>query len=158
VSVERPTKRWEPGDVDRMLAALPVVEAEGFVAATWSEPQVEIVDGVRHTSMPYPVYHPVVQTLWELCSGTGASIDPYAVLPEDPEGTEPGTGVLKVLESRERFAAATLDQIRRYFVLCTRGERFCDGFIAGEFAEGRMLAALRRLRELRDAMAPEEPA
>ena len=46
------------------------------------------------------------------------------------------------------IAGATLRQIGRYFALCRRGERFCDGFIAKEFDEGRIVGALRRLREV----------
>ena len=105
--------------------------------------------------MAYPVYHPVVQTLWNLGYDSSAFIDPYAVLPEDPKGTEPGTGMIRVLPSPESMAAATLDQIRRYLVLCLRAERFCDGFIGEELKEGgRMRAALRRLRELRAILPP----
>ncbi len=52
----------------------------------------------------------------------------------------------------EYFETATLNQVRRYLMLCTRGERFCDGHVAGEFDSGALLAALRRLRVLRNEM------
>ncbi len=149
----RPTPAWTPDDIDRALAILPVVEAEGFVSHTWDGDGRSVVDGRTVTSMAYPVYHPVVRTLWDLGYDSSAFIDPYAVLPEDPEGTEPGTGMLRVLPGPESMAAATLDQIRRYLVLCLRAERFNEGYIGAELKEGgRMRAALHRLRELRAAM------
>lgn len=158
MSYDHPTERWEPANFDQMLAMLPVVEDPDFVGATWSEAKVEVVDGRMDRQMPYPVYNQVVQTLWELCYQSSAYIGPYAGLPEDPEGTEPGTSLVKVLQSEVRIARATLNQLRRYFVLCTWGERFCDGYIAGEFTNRGMLAVLRRLRTLRQAMPSEEGA
>lgn len=53
-----------------------------------------------------------------------------------------------VLRDESSFAQATRDQIFRYFALCMRGEKFGDGYIANEFDEGRILAALCRLRDI----------
>ena len=156
MSYDKPTKGWKGADIDAMLAMLPVVEAEGFVAATWPETEVEIVDGVRHMAMPYPDYHPVVDTLWDLCYRTSAYLDPYAALPEDPTPDGVPFSVLGASFPPEYFRTATLDGIRRYLVLCTRGERFCDGHIASQFESGAILAALRRLRELRGVVPVTE--
>ncbi len=82
---------------------------------------------------------------------------PYALLPEDPKGLEPGTDVLKVLQSVGDMEKASLGQIRRYLVLCIRGERFCDGYIAGQFESGLIQAALRGLKQIRGG-SKKEPA
>jgi hypothetical protein len=99
-----------------------------------------------------PSYHPVIHKFWSLCYKSSAYIDPYGVLPDDPEGLESGIEVVKVLASSSDMEKASLNQIRRYFVLCTRGERFCHGYIEGEFKSDRIQAALLRLKKLRDAM------
>ncbi len=135
-----------------MFAILATREADGFTICTWTEPQTRAVDGRMHTAMPHPQYDPVVEVLWNLLYKTSAWIHPYDPLPEDPERVrEEGIAfsVLGVSHPPEFLARASLNQVRRYLVLCTRGERFGDGHIAGEFESGALLAALRRLRELR---------
>ena len=119
-----------------MLDLIPAIQEPGFVAATWTE---------GHAS---PVYHAVVDQFFKLCSGTTVQCDPYAVLPEDPAGVEAGTRTLGVLRTPQDMSSASLGQIRRYFILCTRGERFCDGFLDEQLTKGVFLAALLRLREL----------
>jgi hypothetical protein len=90
-------------------------------------------------------------------SGNPVMCWPYALLPEDPKGLEPGTDVLKVLQSVGDMEKASLGQIRRYLVLCIRGERFCDGYIAGQFESGLIQAALRGLKQIRGG-SKKEPA
>jgi hypothetical protein len=83
---------------------------------------------------------------------TTAYIDAYAPLPEDPTRDGIPFSVLGTSFRLEYFETATLNQVRRYLDLCTRGERFCDGHVAGELESGTILAALRRLRDLRSTM------
>ncbi len=123
-----------------MLAILAPIEEEGFVAATWREGEW------------YPTYHPVVAAWRALAGKSDTSMNAYTVLPEDPIGATPDPSLTKLTQTADQIEVATLNQIRRYFMLCVRGERFCDGYIAKEFAEGRMLAALHRLRRLRQEM------
>lgn len=150
MSMDCPTKEWAVDDIDRMLEVLKVVESPDFVPFTWPEQEERIENGVRVLQMPYPVYHEVVYQLWKLLYETTAYIDPYAPLPEDPTQDGIPFSVLGAHFPRDYFESATLNQVRRYLVLCTRGERFCDGHIAGEFAGGSIVAALRRLRKLRE--------
>ena len=34
MSISKPTKKWSKQDIDKMLALLPIIEAEGFQAAS----------------------------------------------------------------------------------------------------------------------------
>jgi|ERR1700682_1159539 len=101
----------------------------------------------------FPEYHPVINRFWKLIYETSAFIAPYDPLPEDPTPVGIPFRVMGVSFPLDYFSAATVDQVRRYLVLCTRGERFCDGHIGAEIDSGAFLAALRRLRELRASMS-----
>lgn len=151
MSLENPTKEWVAPDIDQMLDLLAVMEEPGFVPYEWwTQPKDDLPENA--ISMSFPNYHPVVQRMTELLYRTSAYIDPYAPLPEDPTQEGVPFSVMGASFPTEYFATATLDQVRRYLVLLTRGERFCDGHIAGEFDGGRVVAALRRVRELRAGM------
>jgi hypothetical protein len=128
---------WKPEDMDAMLAFLPRLEAEGFVPCTWEQ-----IPG----SLPYPTYHADLDGVRRLVFGSSAAIDPYGSLPEDPEGLEP-TRIGEL--PREFYETATLNQVRRYLAQLVRAERFCDGAIEGQFENGTLLTALRRVREFR---------
>lgn len=149
MSMEQPTTQWSAGDIDRMLELLPIIESPGFVPFTWPELPERYENGKRILQMPYPMYHEVVDRMWKLLYETTAYIDPYAPLPEDPTQDGIEFSVMGAHFPPEYFDSATLNQVRRYLVLCTRGERFCDGHIASQFESGSMLAALRRLKNLR---------
>lgn len=135
--------------IDRLLELLPTFEDPEFVPATWPERFHVDSEGKKHQHMPYPDYHPAVEEFRTRCSALVAGIHPYEALPEDetPDGVE--FNVLGTSFDREYFAKATVDQIRRYFILLSRGERFCDGHIDGEFQAGKVVAALHRLAILR---------
>jgi len=147
--MERPTEEWSRSDIDKMLELLSVIESPGFVPFTWPELPERHENGVRVLQMPYPVYHEVVDRLWTLLYETSAYVDPYAPLPEDPTQEGIPFSVLGAHFPPEYFDSATLNQVRRYLVLCTRGERFCDGHIASQFESGALPAALKRLRKVR---------
>jgi len=152
MSMNKPTKKWSTKDIDKMLALLPIIEAEGFKAATWPKREPVEVKGELIQHVPYPKYHPVVDQFLGFCYETSCFIEPYEVLPEDPAGTEPDTITFNVLQNASDMSHATVDQIRRYFVLCARFERFCDGAIEGHIENGFIPAALRQLRRLRESM------
>ena len=119
--------RYQRSDpAERVLASLPTIEDRGFVA-------YEVRGG-------YPDYHPVVIPLLRNLD----DVDPYAKLPEDPPGTDPKN----LLQDRAEILRATKAQAVRYLAQLLRFERFGDGHIATEFDEGRILAALHRLRDL----------
>lgn len=152
MSVDHPTKTWSLHDVDLMLALMEVIESPGFDIATWPHREPQSLDGRFVRQMPYPDYHSVVDELTRMCYETSTFIDPYGLLPEDPRGLDPDSGATNLLSSPRDMDSASLDQIRRYLVICTRGERFCDGHIAAEFEKGCLQAAMRRLRKLRRDM------
>ena len=135
--------------IDRLLELLPVFEDAGFVPGVWPERFSIDSQGYRRDFAPYPDYHPDVEEFRNRYPALVMGIDPYKALPEDgtPEGIP--FSVTGATFSHEYFDTATVDQIRRYFMLLGRGERFCDGHIDGEFRDGKILAALRRLAILR---------
>ncbi len=135
-----------------MLELLQPIETPGFQIATWVHPEPIEKDGKLVHAFGRSDYHPVVQEFIPLCCETSAFIDPYKRLPEDPDWLnrrEPET--TRVLEKPADMETATLDQIRRYLVILARGERFCGGYIDGQFESGCLQAAIKRLRELRAA-------
>ncbi|MBX3097681.1 MAG: hypothetical protein KF812_12555 [Fimbriimonadaceae bacterium] len=152
MSMDCPTTEWAVDDIDRMLELLKVVESPDFVAFTWPDLPERTENGVRVLQMPYPVYLEAVDQLWKALYDTTAYIDPYAPLPENPTQDGMLFSVLGAHFPPDYFETATLNQVRRYLVLCTRGERFCDGHIAGEFESGALHAALARLKQIRSEL------
>lgn len=153
MSYEQPTEVWSTEDIDHMLELLDPILAPGFDLANWPDRTHIGADGQPVLQFPYPDYHPIVGEFIQFCYDSSTFTDPYASLPEDPLARgeeEPATA--QVLTSAEDMESATLAQIRRYFIILTRGERFCDGYIAQEFEDGVLQATVRPLRELRDAM------
>jgi hypothetical protein len=152
LSVDDPTGDWLTSDIDKMLEFLPIIEAPDFQSHIWPDLPDVIENGTRIIQVPYPVYHEVVDWMWKLLYETSAYSDPYAPLPEDQIQDGLPVPVLSTQFSAEYFETATLNQVRRYLVLCTRGERFCDGHIATQFRTGSIQAALMRLKQLRSSM------
>lgn len=145
MSLAKPTKKWRPADIDALLDLARVMESPNFEIMTWPDLPYLEENGTRIVQMPYPEYNPVVGRIVEMLYESSAYIDPYGTLPEDPE-----------FDGRpfppDYFPRATLNQVRRYLVLCTRGEKFCDGHIGAEFRRGSLPAAFARLRALRSEM------
>ena len=124
-----------------MLAELAIIERDDFVPCVWSGRREWVEDGRVHRTGPWPRYHEAWDRVETILYETTAWIHPYDPLPED-------AGDKDIHWTSERLAGATLDQVRRYLVGCSRSERFGEGCIASEFASGGILAALRRVREL----------
>ena len=137
------TDPWGKEELDAVLALLPTFESPGFKMAEW---QVFEPDENGITQMPYPTYVPIVDQLFALVAG----VHPYDALPEDADdqGIKPET-----VFDLESFSSMSINQVRRYFSHCRRGERFCDGYIEGQFLNGKLLAALHRLHEIQQALA-----
>ncbi len=134
-----------------LLELLPIFEAPDFVPGEWPERSYVDKAGVRIINMPYPDYHPSVEAFRERMGALTSGIHPYLALPEDGTPEDIPFSVTGVSFPLEYFETATVDQIRRYFALLNRGERFCDGHIDGEFRSGKIQAALRRLRALAES-------
>lgn len=137
--------------IDQLLKFLPIFEDPEFIPATWPERSYINKEGKRVMNMPYPDYHPAVEEFRNQYPALAAGIHPYDPLPEDETAEGIPFSVTGATFTEEYFAKATLDQIRRYLMLLGRGERFCDGHIDGEFREGKIIMALRRLQVLRGA-------
>jgi hypothetical protein len=153
MSVDHPTKTWSTQDIDRMLELLGPIFAPGFELATWVYPDPIEKDGKLVHVLGWPDYHPIVHEFIQFCCDSSTFIDPYALLPEDPPVRGEGEPVTpRILTSPEDMRMATLNQIRRYFVILTRGEYWCEGYIAQQFEDGLLQAAVRRVRVLREAM------
>lgn len=136
-----------PADIEGVLSLKPIFDSlsvEEFRSWNGWEP-MDLPEGGQALHVPYPEYHPVVHQWYELLYQTPFYIDPYAALPEDPTPDGVPFSVIGTYFPPEYFKNATLDQIRRYMLLCTRWERFCDGHIAGEFEDGVIQAAFNRL-------------
>jgi len=141
---------FTPVDIEPVLSLKPIFDSlsvEEFRNWNGWEP-VDLPEGGQALHVPYPEYHPVVEKWWNLLYQTPFYIDPYAALPEDPTPDGVPFSVMGAHFPPEYFENATRDQVRRYMLLCTRGERFCDGHIAGEFESGVIQAAFRRLEDL----------
>lgn len=137
-------------DVEAVLKLKPIFDSlsiEQFQNWKGRAPK-RLPEGGEALAVPYPNYHPVVKQWWKLLYETPFYIDPYASLPEDPTQDGVPFSVMGAQFPPEYFENATLNQVRRYMLLCTRGERFCDGYIAGEFERGTIQAAFARLQEL----------
>ena len=141
---------WPVEGIDAVLEFLPEFEDPGFVAATWDPPLKTVIDGKEVTHMPYPNYTERFEEFWKTFSETGGFIHPYNALPEDPNEDGIEFSVLGAHFSPEYISTATLDQIRRCLSLFRRGEHFCDGYTEGQFLNGSITAALRRLKEIRN--------
>ena len=61
----------------------------------------------------------------------------------------------RMIADDHRIARASLSEIRTMLTYCVRGERFADGHWDRMLRDGRVLALLRRLRELRNRIDPD---
>jgi hypothetical protein len=92
-------------------------------------------------------------------------IRPYAVYPQDvieffeeagrswwtEHRYRPGEAAA-MLNDDHLLRGADLDQIKVMLTYCVRGERFCDGHWAAVLESGRVVALLKRLADLRQAL------
>ncbi|MDQ2985944.1 MAG: DUF6508 domain-containing protein [Armatimonadota bacterium] len=140
---------WPAEGIDETLAYLPFFEDRSFVPFVWEPMRPMMKDGKEVWHVPYPICDDKVDGFWRTFAKTGGFIHPYDALPEDATQGGIQFSVLGAHFPIEYFETATLNQVRRYLSLCTRGERFCDGHIAGQFENGCIIAALRRVAALK---------
>lgn len=147
MSFSRPTAGVTPKVVHQVLALLAIMEEPDFSPYTWTPMKEDPETGVHY--LPYPTYSDEIDQLLQLAYRTSLYFHPYDSLPEDPLDENGSPLESSHIPYSERFfECATLNQVRRYILLCSRGERFCSGYIAGEWDSGAFLAALRRFRDL----------
>lgn len=87
--------------------------------------------------MPYPEYTAEVAEFFRLAGQPWWCDYDYNPLEAAP-----------MLADDQAIARATLDQLKTLLTYCVRGERFCDGHWEAILQTGRVVALLRRLREL----------
>jgi hypothetical protein len=107
--------------------------------------------GVKVHQVPYPSYHPAVWEWSEAVYETKFYINPYRGEKSGNPTLHPrflNIGAQGYLTPEAFFANADLDEVRQYMAICLRGEKWCDGHIAGEFERGVIQAAFQRLEQL----------
>lgn len=152
MSMEKPTRHWKREDIDALLELARVMEAPDFQVVQWPDLPDIIENGTRIVQITYPEYHWAIDRMYEVLCETSAYIYPYKTLPEDPLVDGKPFEVMGAEFPPDYFPRATLNQVRRYLVLCTRGEKFCSGHIGAQFKKGSIPAAFNRLRVLRSEM------
>lgn len=124
--------------VDELLRFLPLLgERDMELDPQWHGLDSDAAkDGVF--TMPHPIYPPVVAEFCRLASQPWWCDHDYTSKAAD-----------KMLQNDDMIASATLLQIKTMLTYCVRGERFCDGHWSTMIREGRIIAILRRLAQLR---------
>lgn len=99
----------------------------------WSPSKVQgkTEDGKDILTLPYPIYPPEIFEVFELLKPDYQYTDNIKKFPDGLLATD-----------------MTVDQIRTMLTYIERGERFCDGSIAAEVENGRLLKILLRLDDL----------
>lgn len=150
MSFDEPAQEWPPEDIRRALEFLPVFESDEFRAQPyqWHGGETREEDGKKIISMPWVKYHPQLERFWRLFYESSAYLDPYRPLPEDGWQEGEPFSVFDINMDQPYLERATLNQIRRYLTLLSRGERFSEGTIAAAIDSRLFLAALHRLKAL----------
>lgn len=117
--------------IDELLAFLP-----GF-----EDVQRDCIVGWEPAWNPYPVYADDVDAFFRLLSMPMWMSRGYNI---QEDGAR--------LADDAFVATADLEQIRRMFTFCVRGERFSTGIWDNLLKEGRIAALLKRLQALRDTL------
>jgi hypothetical protein len=126
-------------EVDQLLLYLPVLsELAADFEPQWVAPALQ-EPGVIH--MEYPTYPASVEEFFGV-----AAQDYWADHEYDPFLLD------GLIRDDAAIAAATFEQIRALLTYCVRGERFCDGHWGAMIREGRVVAILQRLQQLRECV------
>lgn len=119
---------------EKLLALLPVMEAEGYEAApSWGGGEQD--DGTLQ--MPYPNYTDEIGRFIELAHAESLLDRQYV-----------NKNIGEWFERPGYVERASFSEVKSMLTFMVRGERFCDGHIASLFEQGHVVRVLRRLREL----------
>lgn len=140
-------------DVERILAYKPTFDRlplQEFIGWEGGD-KIELEGGAEAIQFPWPKYHPVVHDWSEAVYETMFYIDPYHGIKDGEPIPDPkflNIGEQDHPKPSDFFASSCLSTVRQYMAVCIRGEKWCDGHIAGEFERGVIQAAFNRLKEL----------
>lgn len=120
-------------EVDELVAFLPQLDVEGFVAIkSWGGGE-KLPDG--SVTVLWPVYDEVVRQFFRTASKECWSDFNYVA-----------HDVPAMLQREGFIENADLEQLKTLLTFCVRGERFCDGHSGGMIERGYMRRILQRLR------------
>jgi hypothetical protein len=125
--------------IDKLLAFLPQLEAPGRTYVQGWGGGERTPDGA--ITMPYPMYETDVVTFFLRAGQPWWSDFDY-----DPRTAQ------ELLRDDAHIARCSLEEIKTLLTYCVRGERFVDGHWLHLLETGRVVAVLRRLAELRQAL------
>ncbi|MEN6479691.1 MAG: DUF6508 domain-containing protein [Anaerolineales bacterium] len=119
--------------LDAVLAYLPLFEHDDFEFGRW-------VSGGK--SIPHYRYSPEAREFTDVLYEQGILLSgdwmSWSAMAE------------RFLANPALLESADLDTIRRFLTVCVRSERVDEGHLGTSFESGSLLAALRRLKQLRD--------
>jgi hypothetical protein len=116
-------------DINRILKFLPLLQepAETYFKVHQDKPAEGVI------SMPFWEYGDTVANLFIAIYETGLATTKYAC----------------TLHDSAKLAKADIKAIAKCLTFHNRGERFCDGHIAGKLKNGHIQAILKQLSEIR---------
>ncbi|REK17990.1 MAG: hypothetical protein DWQ37_05570 [Planctomycetota bacterium] len=127
-----------PQQIDAILPYLDAFERMGFTCGQWPDSGEDLIPHFEHSD---PVDR-FVQALYD-----NGWIEPF-------DWTEWTDTAKQLIDSPNRLASADATTIRRLLTTHVRQDRFCEGHLAAMFESGHIVAALRRLRDIRATMQP----
>jgi len=131
MTTQRPTAR----EIEQLVAYLPRLSAEGSTSIRkWGGGET---DAKGRYVMPWPVYDPVVEALFEAAGKDCWNDSDYVPI-------EAG----RLLEDESFVRRASLDEIRTMLTYCVRGERFSEGHWGAMIEQGHVRRLLERLAEI----------
>jgi len=142
MATREPDEPVTAAQADAVLRWLPVLEREGFSAGEWKG--VERRADVSYTA-PWFAYSDEVDRFHRDLARYGF------IRPFDWPAWCREVGA-DVLTSKEFVREADLETVWKLFTAHIRADRFNEGHLANAFVNGHIVALLRRLKELREAM------
>ena len=138
-----PEPNLEPGrhyDIDKLAAALPIVEAPDFEAGQWHDSERR-ADGVW--TMPWYELSPAAEAFLRAVGEAGMMLTGFdwPSWAQTPEAK-------RLHGDRATLAKATPDELAMLLTALIREDRFNEGALGDSFESGIMTAIARRAKEL----------
>lgn len=127
------------GDIDELLAFLPVFSAPNFVPAP-PRPPMKLVPGAV-IELYDPGYVPEVYAFFNIASKPVWTDKSYV-----------SKNAGAVLDDPSLLAKVALEEVRTLLTHFVRGERFCSGTWGSAIESGQLVRLLARVKQLRDTL------